>query len=71
MNHRFNDVSNSEMRHIIDEYIHSERDRNLLVDRLINGYTYEKLGELYELSDVQVKRIIYKQSDTVSKHLGA
>lgn len=58
--------SNSEIRHIINEYIHSERDRDLLLDRWVNGYTYERLGELYDLSDVQVKRIVRKQSERLS-----
>ena len=60
---RFDDIPNSRINEIVDEYIHSERDRCLLKDRWINGYTYEKLGEMYELSDVQVKRIVYKQAD--------
>lgn len=63
---KFDDVPNSRIREIVDEYIHSERDRGLLKDRYINGYTYEKLGELYELSDVQVKRIVYKQTGKIS-----
>lgn len=64
------DIKNSDIKYIIDEYIHSERDRAVLTDRLINGLTYERLGEKHELSEIQVKRIVYKLSDDVYKHLG-
>ena len=43
---KFDDIPNSRINEIVDEYIHSERDRCLLKDRWINGYTYEKLGEM-------------------------
>lgn len=66
---KFDDMSNSEIRHIIDEYIHSERDRCLLKDRYTNGYTYERLGEMYDLSTLQVKRIVYKQSERILQHV--
>ena len=64
----FDDIPNSKITEVVDEYIHSERDRRLLKDRWINGYTYEKLGEMYFLSDVQVKRIVYKQMNKL-QHL--
>ena len=64
------DIKNSEIKNAIDEYIHSERDRAVLLDRLCNGLTFEKLGEKHDLSEIQVKRIVYKLSDDVYKHLG-
>lgn len=64
------DIKNSDIKYIIDEYIHSERDRAVLTDRLINGLTYERLGEKHELSEIQVKRIVYRLSDDIYKHLG-
>ena len=69
MNNPFLDKSNSEIVELINEYIHSERDRNLLVDRYTNGYTFERLGELHDLSTIQVKRIIYKQSEVLLHHV--
>lgn len=64
------DVKNSDIKNAIDEYIHSERDRAVLLDRLVNGLTFEKLGEKHDLSEIQVKRIVYKLSDDVYRHLG-
>lgn len=64
------DVKNSDIKDAIEEYIHSERDRAVLLDRLVNGLTFEKLGERHDLSEIQVKRIVYKYSDNVYKHLG-
>lgn len=37
--------SNTQIANLIDEYIHSERDRKILKDRLINGLTYAELED--------------------------
>ena len=63
------EYTNTQIADLIDEYIHSQRDRDLLKDRLINGYTYEKLAEKYELSVAQVKRIVYKEQSRLFKHI--
>jgi hypothetical protein len=52
------EYTNSRIREIIAEYIHSERDRRILERRLIDGITFERLAEEQELSVSQVKRII-------------
>lgn len=52
--------TNSEMLHLINEHIHSERDRNILIDRFINGFTFCELEEKYDITDRQVKRIVKK-----------
>lgn len=70
MTKNLSDIKNSEIKNAIDEYIHSERDRAVLLDRLVNGLTFEKLGEKHDLSEIQVKRIVYKLSDDVYRHLG-
>jgi len=64
------DIKNSDIKEAIEEYIHSERDRAVLLDRMINGLTFEKLGEKHDLSEIQVKRIVYKYSDNVYRHIG-
>lgn len=63
------DYSNSEIRQTIEEWIHSERDRAILIDRLINGYTYEKLAEVHDLSVRQIKNIVYKEEDKLFRKL--
>lgn len=54
---------------MIDEYIHSERDRAILKRRLIDGICYEPLAEEFDLSVSQVKRIVYKGETSIFKHL--
>lgn len=63
------EYSNSQIREIIAEYIHDQRDRDLLCERLINGVTLEKLAEIFDLSVSQVKRIIWKNSEIIFRHL--
>lgn len=53
--------TNSQMRALIEEHIHSERDRAILSRRLIDGLCYEPLAEEFDLSVPHVKRIIYRE----------
>jgi hypothetical protein len=55
-----NKLTNSEIMALIDEKIHHERNRRILKRRMIDGVCYEPLAEEFELSVVQVKRIVYK-----------
>lgn len=55
-----NKLTNSEIIALIDEKIHHERNRRILKRRMIDGVCYEPLAEEFELSVVQVKRIVYK-----------
>ena len=63
------EYTNSRIREIIGEHIHSERDRKILERRLIDGVTFEKLAEEQELSVSQVKRIIWKNAEIIFRHL--
>jgi hypothetical protein len=63
------EYSNIEVAAIIDNYIHSERDRNVLKRRLIDGICYEPLAEEFDLSVRQIKKIVYKGQEIVFKHL--
>ena len=63
------EYTNSQIEHIIDEYIHSQRDRDLLKDRFINGLTYEQIAEKHDLSVRHVKTIIYKKQDRLFLHI--
>ena len=62
------EYTNSEIRALIDEYIHNERDRAILKRRLIDGLVYEKLAEEFDMSVNQIRRIIYKTQDIVFRH---
>lgn len=61
--------TNSRIAEVIDEYIHSERDRKILKRRFIDGICYEPLAEEFDLSVGQVKNIVYKHEHTIFKHL--
>lgn len=61
--------ANSQIRALIDEWIHSDRDRQILSLRLINGFTFERIAELVDMSDKQVKRIVYRLQDQLFEHL--
>ena len=61
--------TNSQIRELIAEYIHSERDRRILERRLIDGITFERLAEEFDMSVAQMKRIIQKNSRTLFRHI--
>jgi len=63
------EYTNTEMSVLIDEYIHSERDRKILKRRLIDGICYEPLAEEFDLSSKQIKNIICKAENVLFKHL--
>lgn len=56
--------TNSQMELLIDEYIHSARDRAILKDRLIDGLTFAELEDKHHLSERQIKRIV-KRADAL------
>ena len=63
------EYTNSQIREIIAERIHNERDRRLLERRLCDGITYEKLAEEFDLSTQRVKAIIYKAEQKIIRYL--
>jgi hypothetical protein len=44
----------------IDEYVFSERNREILKRRWLDGVCFEPLAEEFDLSVRQTKRIVYK-----------
>jgi DNA-directed RNA polymerase sigma subunit (sigma70/sigma32) len=63
------EYTNSQIRELIAEYIHSERDRRILTRRLIDGVTFENLAEEFELSPKAVRMIVHKQESILFKHI--
>ena len=63
------EYSNSQVREIIGEFIHSERDRKILIRRLIDGITFEQLAEEFDLSVRCTKTIVYKGQEKVFRHI--
>lgn len=63
------DLSRSQWEHLIDEWIFSERDRKILKRRLLDGITYERLAEEFDMSARQIKNITYKQQEKLFLHV--
>ena len=54
------EYTNSQIREIISERIYSERDRRILERRLIDGITFERLAEEFEMSPRQIRTVVHK-----------
>ena len=67
-------LSRTEVNALIDEWIigkNAERDREILRRRLIDGITFERLAEEFDLSVRQTKQIVYKGIKVLSPHIRA
>lgn len=53
-------LTNSELAELISEHIHSERDRQIMKLKLIDGLTYEKIAETFEMSPRYVRSLVRK-----------
>jgi hypothetical protein len=63
------DLSRSQWEHLIDEWIFSERDRQILKRRLLDGICYEPLAEEFDLSVQQTKHIVYVAQNRLFRKL--
>lgn len=63
------EYTNSQIRGLIAEYIHSERDRRILERRLIDGITFDRLAEEFDMSVRQTKSIVYRAQEQLFRHL--
>lgn len=63
------EYTNSQIATLIDEHIHNEKYRAILKRRLIDGICYEPLAEEFDMSDRQIKNIIYKGQEELFKHI--
>ena len=61
------DIENAIDSHIVGR--NAERNRQILKSRFIDGLTYEKLAEKYELSVSQIKWIVYRLETIVYDNL--
>lgn len=61
--------SRSEVEHIIDEWIFNERDRMIIKRRFLDGLTYERIAEEFDLSTQRIKTIVYKSRSILLCHL--
>ena len=60
---RFDNISNTDLSAIIEDWVKNERDRRVLHRKLIDGISYERIAEEFSLSVKQIYRIIGKYID--------
>lgn len=63
------EYTNSQISAVIDEYIHSKRNRELLKRRYVDGITFERIAEEFDLSVRQTKTIVYRSEQTIFAHV--
>ena len=63
------EYTNSQIIELINEHIHSERDRAILKRRLVDGICYDKLAEEFERTPRQMQRIVDKLQKELFKYL--
>ena len=59
---------NDDLERLIDQRIHSERDRKILKRRLIDGVLFKELEKEFGYSERHIKRIVYKAQNILFKH---
>lgn len=63
------DLPRSEWERLIDEWIFNEKHRVILKRRLLDGVVYEKLAEEFEMSERQIKTIVYRAQNKLFAHI--
>ena len=63
------EYTNSLVRELIAEYIHNATDRKMVFERLVNGLTFEKIGEIYQLDVKTVRKRIHRCEEIIFKHI--
>lgn len=63
------ELSRSDYSNLIDEWIFNERDRNIMKRRILDGITYEKLAEEFDMSVRGMKYIVDRNRQILQKHI--
>lgn len=66
----FDNLSRTEIENLVTEWVHNSRNRSIAKSRFLDGLTYEKISEIYELSVNQTKNIIQKVTEILLDHIG-
>ena len=69
MSKLFENISRTEIEHLIREWIHNQRDRDVVSRRLLDGIVFEELADEFALSVTQVKTICYKAQRKLLQHI--
>ena len=63
------EYTNSQMRELIGEHIHSKRDREILSMFYVDDISQEIIAEKFKMSVRGIQYIISRNRDTISKNL--
>ena len=53
----------------VTPWVKHERNRQIMKSKLLDGLTFEKIAEKYDLSDRYVKTLVYRLEMQIFKHL--
>ena len=62
------DYSNDRVTIVIGNYIHSARDREIILANLVDGVSYDELAGQYSLAYESIKDIMRKARATLKLH---
>lgn len=65
----FDDFPASKIMGVIDEYVHSARDREVMRRRLLDGETYQEIADAMALAPRTVRAICSRHRGRIFKHL--
>lgn len=63
------EYTNSQIRELISEHIHNQVDRKMVFERLVNGLTFEKISEIYQMDVKTVRKRIHKCEEILFRHI--
>ena len=63
------EYTNSQIRDLINEYIHNDVDRLMVFDRLVNGHTFDRISINYQLDVKTVRKRIHKCESEIFRHI--
>lgn len=61
-------IPRSQIEYLIESYVYVARNKSIFYKKL-EGYTYEELSEMYNLSTVRIKEIVKECLDKIAKHI--
>ena len=59
------ELTNSQLAELIGENIHSERNRQIMRLRLIDGMTYEKIAEIVQMSPRYIRSLVKRLKNNI------
>lgn len=63
------DLSTTEIEFLLAEWVHNKLYRDICRDKFLDGYTYEKVAEIYDMSPRQIKRIVFDCKRKMVNHV--